>query len=357
MFQIFVDRDADNNPIARIRYSACDRYAECTKAFHEQYESIVLLPSRKEFRRKLRPVKDRMCRFCGKKSPEVTFKTAAHLIPSFLGNGFLFSDFECDDCNNFHSLFESNLTYYMGMSVPFHPNLSRARQRKVKNFENDLEVGTGIFEKIGPEVAIQIVSDGSGKNHFTIDESGKKLTVNFARKTYVPLLVYKAILKMALSAMPVDYVYKYRRAFAFLMGSYEPPTEGNMIFQVYAFVHPGPQYNYPIGIIWEKKNKDSRMNTHHFQLLFKNYSFQLALPYFDDDLWMYDGQENLLMVAPPCIDKAFAEKFGVPIFQTLNFSNKDPVKGDPQEVTFTFNEVLFKEGSIDHNDKGEGLSV
>lgn len=353
MFQFFVDRDSDNAPIARIKYTACDRYAECTRAFHEQYESIVVLPSRKEFRKKLGSIKERVCRFCGKKSPEVTFKTAAHLIPSFLGNGFLFSDFECDSCNNFHSIFESNLTYYMGMSVPFHPDLSRARQRKVRNYEEDLEVGTGVYDKIGPEVAIQIISEGSGKKHFAIDESGKKLTVNFARKTYIPFLVYKAILKMALSVLPADSVHKYRKAFELLAGKFDPPTEGNAIFQIYAFVHPGPQFNYPIGIIWEKKVKESRMNTHHFQVLFKNYSFQLPLPFFDDDLWMYDGKENQLMVAPPCFDKVFAEKFGVPIFQTLNLSGKDPVKGDPQEITFTFNEVLFKEGSIDHNDEGK----
>jgi hypothetical protein len=42
---------------------------------------------------------ERKCRFCGKSNPEVSFKKKAHLIPEFLGNKMLLSDFECDSCN------------------------------------------------------------------------------------------------------------------------------------------------------------------------------------------------------------------------------------------------------------------
>ena len=41
----------------------------------------------------------RTCRFCGKSEPEVTFKLEAHAIPEGLGNKSIFSNYECDPCN------------------------------------------------------------------------------------------------------------------------------------------------------------------------------------------------------------------------------------------------------------------
>ena len=44
---------------------------------------------------------NRTCRFCGKRSPEVTFEKQAHAIPECLGNKSLFTAYECDACNGF----------------------------------------------------------------------------------------------------------------------------------------------------------------------------------------------------------------------------------------------------------------
>jgi len=46
---------------------------------------------------------DKVCRFCNKAEPEVTFKTIAHAVPEFLGNKQLILKNECDQCNTFLS--------------------------------------------------------------------------------------------------------------------------------------------------------------------------------------------------------------------------------------------------------------
>ena len=43
----------------------------------------------------------RVCRFCGKTEPDVTFANKAHAIPEFLVNKSLFSMNECDICNKY----------------------------------------------------------------------------------------------------------------------------------------------------------------------------------------------------------------------------------------------------------------
>jgi len=64
----------------------------------------------------LKKEKDRLCRFCGQKYPEVSFSNRAHLMPKMIGNVDLFSDFECNECNNLFSRFETDLSYYLGIS-------------------------------------------------------------------------------------------------------------------------------------------------------------------------------------------------------------------------------------------------
>lgn len=41
----------------------------------------------------------RICRYCGKRMPETTFKKDAHTISNCLGNIFFFTNDECDECN------------------------------------------------------------------------------------------------------------------------------------------------------------------------------------------------------------------------------------------------------------------
>jgi HNH endonuclease len=41
----------------------------------------------------------RVCRFCGRKQPDVTFKNVAHAISESLGNKKIILYEECDECN------------------------------------------------------------------------------------------------------------------------------------------------------------------------------------------------------------------------------------------------------------------
>ena len=58
----------------------------------------------------------RICRYCGKRMPETTFKKDAHTISNSLGNIFFFTNDECDECNtNFGSGIEQEFIKYVSV--------------------------------------------------------------------------------------------------------------------------------------------------------------------------------------------------------------------------------------------------
>ena len=57
---------------------------------------------------------NKICRFCGRKEPEVHFRKIAHAIPESLENINLFTNYECDECNHkFGNTIEDHLNKYL----------------------------------------------------------------------------------------------------------------------------------------------------------------------------------------------------------------------------------------------------
>lgn len=55
----------------------------------------------------------RICRFCGKSVPRVSFKKIAHAIQDALGNKLLFCYEECDTCNHDLAMVEDQFCILM----------------------------------------------------------------------------------------------------------------------------------------------------------------------------------------------------------------------------------------------------
>ncbi|UTH74772.1 HNH endonuclease [Chromobacterium sp. IIBBL 290-4] len=82
-----------------------------------------------------------LCRYCGKKSPEVSFKTEAHAFPGFIGNNSLFSSDECDSCNElFSRVIEDDLANYIGVERTLKRIRGRNKIPKYKSLNGTLEI-------------------------------------------------------------------------------------------------------------------------------------------------------------------------------------------------------------------------
>ena len=74
----------------------------------------------------------RVCRFCGKQMPDVTFEKDAHAIQDALGNKLLFCLEECDTCNRDLALTEDNFRYLMDFRRAMY-NIPRKDSTKTPN--------------------------------------------------------------------------------------------------------------------------------------------------------------------------------------------------------------------------------
>ncbi|MFV0468355.1 MAG: HNH endonuclease, partial [Dysgonomonas sp.] len=79
----------------------------------DNYTPLVCYHLNNDNKTHLGEKKDKTCRFCGNKHPEVTFKMVTHAIPEFTGNKTLISEYECDICNGLFSQMETQMSNYM----------------------------------------------------------------------------------------------------------------------------------------------------------------------------------------------------------------------------------------------------
>jgi len=84
--------------------------------------------------------KDRVCRFCSRSMPEVTFNKKAHAISEGIGNKTLMIYDECDTCNNrFSETIEPDLIEYFSLYRTIYGIKAKGGKKKIKGINFDLE--------------------------------------------------------------------------------------------------------------------------------------------------------------------------------------------------------------------------
>lgn len=322
-----LSREFIGNPI--------DEFADMFDRFANLYGIKVLLPDDEFHRSPLKPKKDRACRFCkATYSKSEKFKSLAHLLPSLIGNSNLFSDFECDNCNNFFGSYENELANFLGIARIINVENAKKGTLKFKSPDKTFVVMKD-EEAVTPKLRIE--SHEEENDHFTLDPSNKKVTFHTKRHSYNPYKVWKSFLKMGLSILPEKYVEDYEIAFAILKSKRKNEEQDNPIYKMNMYVHPGPPFPSPLAILFERKSKDDLIPMHVACIMFHNYTYQLVLPFSKQDKDLYNG-ETLITVPtmPPFIDKHFAARFGMPKGQMLNFNLDELKKNEKHDVTFSF---------------------
>lgn len=123
----------------------------------------------------------KVCRFCGKSEDDVHFENKSHVIPKFLGNFFVLSNFECDECNSFFSKYETELEKYIKIPLIINNKDKTLKDRSGKN-----------ISRIGDEIIV--------------NEKNKQEKVEFNG-----LYVLKIMLKFAYSMLNEDEIGEYKK--------------------------------------------------------------------------------------------------------------------------------------------------
>lgn len=338
MFKIALTEDKDGQYFIDLVMKLPEIYKKQHREFFEKYNIVNIQPNNFQQVILKRP-SDRTCRFCGESYPKVTFKKKAHIIPELLGRGQLVSDFECDNCNQLFSKYETELAYFIGAARSLTQTKAKEGVPKYKSSDKKLEIKT-IPNEQGQEIITLESEDFENKIHH--DQENKTITIKTDRASFVPVKVYKSLVKILLTLLPEETFKKYSRMLAAIMDADDDKNllKGNPFCRAMIYVNPGIPFPSPITLVLEKKDDKTAIPSHSLLLYFHNYIYQIFLPLYEHDLWMYDGNTEVnLHAAPPLVDETFVKKFGMPQFHNVNLGGHERIKKQKNEIVLSYTSI------------------
>ncbi|MBG8555001.1 HNH endonuclease [Hymenobacter guriensis] len=242
------------------------------------------------------------CRFCGRNGLETKFKHKAHLIPRLLGNEHLLSDFECDDCNLKFSAWENDLANYLGIFRTVRGGTGNAKLPTFKSSDKLVTARPGTF--MGVPGSILIERAGLDNDAFTIRDEEGIAEIKVAKNPYIPINVYKALLKMALSVLDQDQVGHYKPLFQLLDGQM-PDALLDPALVVHHTMPSGHSLVHPHCFMFRKRETQDRQFTHQFYLRYQHHVFCVPIPFHtaDIELGLFEGEQLTLRWCPPLLFK------------------------------------------------------
>jgi uncharacterized protein YbaR (Trm112 family) len=267
-------------------------------AFFQEYtiEEVVVCPDTKNLN--LKPKAQRICRFCGLTNPYTTFKNDAHVIPELLGNKYLISDSECDGCNAKFSRYEGDLASFLGAYRTIHGVKKKKNRFPVFLTPDNLLVvkRTPLY---GIKDGVHISLDDQARNLLRVDDNAGTLEVTYKKRPYIPLNVYKALLKIALSVLPNTYIPNYR-IFNFLHKDEVLKQFAKVFFYELPHHHA---VKLPVCYLFKKLNSSNKTTELIFALYFQNYIYQFPIHFHKSDfeIGLYNGGNYSIPMCPPII--------------------------------------------------------
>ncbi|MCU6236698.1 hypothetical protein KWH75_06405 [Morganella morganii] len=158
------------------------------------------------------------CRFCGKKYDKSSFSNLSHAVPELIKNNEIALEYECNDCNKYFCRLEVELAKFLNIDPVLAKHIPADREQLEHIVDNP------------QNKPHSIINSGSRNTQFICsnDEKIIKIDNNYIEmnnnvKSHNKIMVYKSILKMALSIMPYEYLKNFSTMKRFLMDSSHNP--------------------------------------------------------------------------------------------------------------------------------------
>jgi hypothetical protein len=192
--------------------------------------------------------------------------------------------------------------------------------------------------------------DGS----FEFDKKNQTTRINFTKHPYIPLQVYKSLLKMGLSCINHSDVQAYRMAFDFIKNkTYDRKWKG--FTMVYRYRMPYSHcHSQPYGMLFRKRDPTAKLYTHIFVLFAFNLIYEFILPMHINDL-SFGRQKSGAHI--PWIPPIFGHDYPHPDEtiqpEILDFSSPETLKGENEAIFFPDKLESYETIKIINPDTGE----
>lgn len=303
---------------------------ESLRVIHELYSEHYFVWLN-DNRKKLRPAKERTCRFCGRSYPDVRFSKKAHLFPESLGNKVHFSDFECDSCNFKFSQHENDFANFLGPYRTISEIPKKGGYPKFFSRKKEMKI-----EQVHKNIININISTTNGNNHFSYSNDGKFLRIQAEGNPYKPINVFKSLLKTAVSMVDSVDLEDLSETIKFLMDDeYVTNPAYDFILSMHQYFIPG-NFDVPPFLIHYKKGANYEKfpaPSHIFIFYLRNLIFQIFIPFSTKDKMIYKiKNEKRLYIVPPLINVMWLDKFGGPFPRMYNLNDTKVTKQNTQIV-------------------------
>lgn len=216
------------------------------------------------------------CRFCGTQDPNL-FKNKSHTIPYALGNMFVLSPFECDNCNRVFKKYDDSLINFVGQIRAYLNPEMGGKKRRLPSFE--IRESKGKIVQTGKAT----VTYDPDKKIIKDSEDGKTTLQTLRKYPYYPDRVYKALLKIFLSVIDYPTFLSYKNSLEYLMNDVineKIESHGKIVMDEFetndVFFEPPRVY------IFKKLNDDLDVSEYAMAFCFANKVFYF-FPYKNND--------------------------------------------------------------------------
>lgn len=261
-------------------------------AFYENNYDVLRTPDFNDTTRLLKPehgikylgCKDnKICRFCGKKEPDVTFRKIAHALPESIGNHALATYYECDECNTFFgNKLENEYNNFFGL---YHSFMQVDGKRGIPkcNFKIPCEKRTDACAEYCVRVEIE---NGNpklsackfvGRDYINFEANEIRITKPVGK--VCPMAVYKTIVKMALTILPAEELPLFQGTVKWIKADeHKMLSYPNKLLVRYSMI---PGYNvtkYPHFVLFRRKKEVWNLPYLLFQLTYGCFSLLIEVP-------------------------------------------------------------------------------
>jgi len=315
--------------------------------FLTKYRLVLIYEPPDKPRKNRIPRKERICRFCGKKIPQVKFNNDPHIIPQLLGRNFGVSDFECDTCNNYFSKNETHLADFLGL---IRTVLFVGGENNIPTFKSP---GESLIARTDDDIEGQksISISDLNRTSFSIDVETGKNKITYVKNSYIPINVYKALLKIALSILPDDQTDYYKPMFEFISNETNDPFFVQFATVVTYTIHY--PVLHPACYLFEKIDPKSLLPMHVFNLYFENLIYEIFIPYNFKDLHLYQsGSKFTSIYCPPILVSKVPDEQTCEM-EILDLTSTKMLKNQQGHIVFNLNPEIYKNAQMVNPNTGD----
>ena len=230
---------------------------------------------------------NRTCRFCNQKEPEVSFKKIAHAFPESIGNNVFASNYECDSCNQFFgNTIENDYAkffnlYHSIMQIDGKSGVPKCCYKIPCNMRTDSCTKNCVeFSYDHNQPTIRKCKEVDNKYIALSDNS---ITLSSPVGKCCPIAVFKAIVKMAITVMPIEELSPFAKTIEWILKDEHHNFYNNGKLLVRDKMIPGFNVaKFPHYCLYRRKNTTFDKPYMLFHLTYGCFSLFIEIPSFSD---------------------------------------------------------------------------